>query len=353
MPSKSSSASTSSKSSSKTTTGNTDNNSNNNNSSRGDGGPSALSAALKQRQRNASSKGGGSTGKKKKNRYYWLYLYWASIVTVAAVSVFLAQQHGNNNNINDVVVSQAEQLGELSQEHVIDLWKQNCAHRGVAVTHVHVVPLEEMTPQRFHREYLLPRKAIVIAGAYASSLLTAANENENNDNQENNGNANSSHSSFRWSFSGIRQAYGHALLKTLIPLKRGQNVNCTPSGLCKGPIMTLAKLFDETFLLPMSERIIRQRRQQQHADTATAAVADNVHNAYPHDIDLETTLPGAFEEYQKLSILTENLHLAKRSGNLDRWPSLFLGPATTKTGGQFWYILYHGSISWSQAICTV
>jgi Cupin-like domain len=299
--------SSSSKSLGKTTKGN---------DIRGGGGPPPdLRTALKQRQRNASSKGGNTVSR---NRYW---LYWATIVTAAAVSVLLAsqQQHGTGtNSSNALAVSQAERLGEMSEQEVIDLWTQNTA-RG-AVTMVDRVPLAEMSVQRFHREYLWPRKPVVITGAYASNPLTATS-NDKNENEDD-----SSPFTYRWSFAGIRKAYGHVLLKTLIPLRQGPNVKCTTSGLCQGPVMTLAKLLDETFLLPMSQR--RQHRQQQR----NTGVANDISDAYPHDIDLETTLPGAFDEYQKLSIFTENLHLATRSGNLDRWPSLFLGPATTKTG---------------------
>jgi Cupin-like domain len=290
-------------------------------------GPLLDLTVLKQRQRNAASSKGGrssSSSSSNKNRYW---LYWVGIVTVAAVSILLAQQQYDNgtNGRRVVVVSQAEQLGEMSEQAVMDLWKQNTA-RG-AVTTVDRVPMAEMSVLRFHREYLLPRKPVVIVNAYASSPLTTTTTSGRIE-YDANENTTSSPFTYRWSFAGIRKSYGHVPLKTLIPLRQGQNVKCTTSGLCQGPTMTLSQFFDETFLLPMSER---QRRRQQRRNTGIAH--DLYSDAYPHDIDLEATLPGMFDEYQKLSIVAkENLHLATRSGNLDRWPSLYLGPATTKTG---------------------
>jgi hypothetical protein len=218
----------------------------------------------------------------------------ALVVTV--VGAFLRSNYYGLDN-TPVVTASMLRPSELSEEELMQTWGVMNDNTAQVVDRV---PMSEMTHDKFRQEYLLPRRPVVVEGAYASSPLT----------MEKNG---------KWSLPRIREAYGNVQLPSvMIPPQKGDNINCSYAGLCKKEGQTtLGEFFDQTFLLPVDERRRKIRRGYQEA--------------YPHDLNLQYLLPDMFAVYRKLSLFAENIRLATVRGQ-DKWPSLFFGAAGTRTG---------------------
>ena len=81
--------------------------------------------------------------------------------------------------------------------------------------YVERVPLSEMTYERFHDDFLLTRRRLVIEEAYKSSPLVTTSSKGNDDGEEGG-----------WSLQRIRRLYGDVMLpKYMINLKKGANQN--------------------------------------------------------------------------------------------------------------------------------
>ena len=191
----------------------------------------------------------------------------------------------------------------LSEDDLIRAWTEGSDNTHGEIKEsflVERVPLSQMTHEKFYSEYVIPRKPVVIEGAYDDNPLVDPDGD--------------------WSFDNIHKKYGHVQLPSyMIPLQAGSNYNCSDAGLCKKyDDKTIGDMFEETFLLPLNERKIR--------------IIRGIPQPYPHDVCLEKVLPDIYHHaYQKLSYFGENLLLGAKKG-YDKWPSLFFGPAGSSTG---------------------
>ena len=225
-----------------------------------------------------------------------------SAIAVAFVAIFAlrfvtAFKDGTNMNAKGCTLSKLYPKA-LSEEGLIQAWTEGKNYD----TFVERVPLSQMTHERFRNEYVVPRKPVVIEGAYAENPLVVNSNDE-------------------WSFSAIKEKYGDIELPSyMIPLREGSNFNCSDAGLCKKyNDKTIGEAFDETFMLSLKERKRRIHTMR-------------LPQPYPHDLRLEKVLPDIFNNvYKKMSYFGENLLLGAKKG-YDKWPSLFFGPAGTATG---------------------
>jgi hypothetical protein len=149
------------------------------------------------------------------------------------------------------------------------------------------IPFDEMSTYTFIHEYLVPRIPVVIVGAYADSPLTEGVRDD------------------LWGWEAMKERFGTVQLENRV---LGGSKGCTGTGLCEGKLITLEELFDKYF------------KGSNHGKAAP----------YPHDIQLETTIPEMFDAYQKLDLFIENMLLPLKGGK-DRWPSLFFGATGTQT----------------------
>ena len=234
-----------------------------------------------------------------------------SAIAVAFISIFVLKfiigYDSSGASENGGVTTTMSKLypSALSEDGLIRAWTEgrndNTAD-GVNKESflVERVPLSQMTHEKFYSEYVVPRKPVVIEGAYNDNPLVDPDGD--------------------WSFENIHKKYGHIQLPSyMIPLQAGNNYNCSDAGLCKKyDDKTIGEMFEETFLLPLEER---KRR-----------IIRGLPQPYPHDICLQKVLPDIFHHaYKKLSYFGENLLLGAKKG-YDKWPSLFFGPAGSSTG---------------------
>ena len=235
-----------------------------------------------------------------------------SAIAVAFISIFVLKfiigyDSSSGASENGGVTTTMSKLypSALSEDGLIRAWTEgrndNTAD-GVNKESflVERVPLSQMTHEKFYSEYVVPRKPVVIEGAYNDNPLVDPDGD--------------------WSFENIHKKYGHIQLPSyMIPLQAGNNYNCSDAGLCKKyDDKTIGEMFEETFLLSLEER---KRR-----------IIRGLPQPYPHDICLQKVLPDIFHHaYKKLSYFGENLLLGATKG-YDKWPSLFFGPAGSSTG---------------------
>ena len=231
-----------------------------------------------------------------------------SAIAVAFISIFVLKFivgnsiHGGSENIGTTAMS-ILYPSALSEDDLIRAWtegKDGTDGRNKESFFVERVPLSQMTHEKLYSEYVVPRKPVVIDGAYGDNPLVDPDGD--------------------WSFNNIHEKYGHVQLPSyMIPLQARNNYNCSNAGLCKKyDNKTMGEMFEETFLLPLKER---KRR-----------ITRGIPQPYPHDLRLKDVFPDMFHHaYQKLSYFGENLLLGAKKGH-DEWPSLFLGPAGSSTG---------------------
>mmetsp|Transcript_10348 Transcript_10348/g.22176 ORF Transcript_10348/g.22176 Transcript_10348/m.22176 type:complete len:576 (+) Transcript_10348:53-1780(+) len=165
------------------------------------------------------------------------------------------------------------------------------------------VPHDEMTYQRFVKDYQSKRRPVVVTGMYAASPLTEGVDDA------------------QWGWPALRDRFGDVTLETRVASKEesnsGQKRGCSGTGLCEGRPIRLGELLDRFFLNP------RHDDDDDDDDDASAA-------PYPHDLELKEVLPEMFRVYRKPSLVAENLLLPLKAGR-DRWPSVFFGANGTRT----------------------
>lgn len=166
------------------------------------------------------------------------------------------------------------------------------AWNGTLIDHV---PRDEMTYQRFVKDYQSKRRPVVVTGMYAASPLAEGVDEA------------------RWGWRALRDRFGDVTLETRVATKEGAGKDkCSGTGLCAGPPVRLGRLLDRHF-------------SNSNRDSAASDDAP-----YPHDLELKKVLPEMFQAYRKPALVAENLLLPLKAGR-DRWPSVFFGAEGTRT----------------------
>mmetsp|Transcript_26886 Transcript_26886/g.56437 ORF Transcript_26886/g.56437 Transcript_26886/m.56437 type:complete len:423 (+) Transcript_26886:58-1326(+) len=98
------------------------------------------------------------------------------------------------------------------------------------------VPHDEMTYQRFVKDYQSKRRPVVVTGMYAASPLTEGVDDA------------------QWGWPALRDRFGDVTLETRVASKEesnsGQKRGCSGTGLCEGRPIRLGELLDRFFLNP-------------------------------------------------------------------------------------------------------